>query len=205
MMLHDGAETAPTEDELGPEATRLLAAWARLRGDRPAPARHDLDLKQIAPLLPGLFIAERRAAGQPLAWRLAGTAVCRLFGRELTGSGFLACWPGFERSVVERFLHGVTHAHRQAVFHLRLRTDRDQPLAAEMIALPLVPRRGRMQVLGGLFTSGGSIALHHMALKAVEIRSARFLGQQEAALRPAADPLQARRKFRMIAGGLDLS
>jgi hypothetical protein len=205
MQLTEGSYTPDPGAEPGAAAARLLAAWTGMRGNRPAPHRHDLDLRQLRTLLPQLFIAERIAPGQPFSWRLAGTAICQLYRREVTGTGFLADWPAFERGLIERFLRGVTHAQRQALFRLRLRTDRGQLIQAEMIALPLIPRSGRMQVLGGLFIAESTPALVHTAIADVEVVTASFLNPPEGATALSADPLQARRKFHVIAGGLDLS
>jgi hypothetical protein len=204
MRLTEGASTTEPGTEPGPAASQLLAAWTAMRGSQPAPRRQDLDLRQLKSLMPNLFIAERTAPGQPFTWRLAGTAICQLHRRELTGTGLLSGWPAFESGVVERFLRGVTHAHRTALFRLRFRTDRSNPINAEMIALPLIPRSGRMQVLGGLFTAEGAHARNHAAIVEVELRTASFLNHAEAPA-TAIDPLQARRKFHVIAGGLDLS
>ena len=204
MQPSDDIRQARAVEELPPEADRLLGAWEDLRAGRPAPDRQDLDLRQLGSILPSLFIAEQMGPGRGLAWRLAGTAVCNLYRRELTGTGLLDDWPAFERGVIERFLHGVTHAHRQAAFRLRLRTDRGQSILADMLALPLIPRTGRTQVLGGLFPGVDPQLRFYGAITDMEVQSARFLkpSNLKAATNP---PLQARRKFHVIAGGLGLN
>ena len=64
--------------------TMLYQYWLQRRGDRAMPARRDLDPVDIPTLLPHLMLAE---VGDDVdfRYRLAGTAVTRAAGTELTG------------------------------------------------------------------------------------------------------------------------
>src|ERR1700728_823423 len=69
----------------------LYAYWQELRGRRPAPTRAEIEPGAIRRILSEAFIlALDRASGYP--FRLAGTRVCALFGRELKGETFLDLW-----------------------------------------------------------------------------------------------------------------
>src|SRR5947209_13554600 len=68
-----------------PILLQLHAYWERKRGTRPAPTRKEIDPAEIVSLLPHVFLIE--AVGMPLRfrYRLIGTAVVELTGRDLTG------------------------------------------------------------------------------------------------------------------------
>ena len=62
----------------------LYAYWEERRGQRPAPERADIEPGAIRQALSDTFILELEAADGH-SFRLAGTRVCALFGRELKG------------------------------------------------------------------------------------------------------------------------
>lgn len=185
----------------------LLRYWEALRGNRPAPERRDLDLKQLRHLVPYLFIAERLGPAGGFVWRLAGTGLCELYGRELTGSDLLSGWDELERSIIQRFLTGVTALHKKALLRFTLLTDRGQQIGAEMLALPLTAADGvTTHVLGGLFPSAPHDIRHYDSLAPLEVTFARFLEAESAeAPQQVEAATQVRRKFRVISGGLDHS
>jgi hypothetical protein len=206
MWVSGEVRTSQEETLLKAPARQLWHYWEMLRAGRTAPQRHDLDLKQLRHLVPHLFIAERLGSRGGYAWRLAGTGLYDLHRRELTGSDMLADWDAFERSLIQRFLNGVTANHKQAVLRLAYITDRGQQLGAELLALPLIAADGvTTHVLGGLFPSPQNDTRHYDSLTPVEVAFARFLDPADAETsRPAGTP-QARRKFQLISGGLDQS
>src|SRR5580765_742120 len=66
----------------------LFGYWTARRGKRPAPERGEIEPSAIRRALGDVFILEfDRRAGHP--FRLAGTRVCALFGRELKSEPFL--------------------------------------------------------------------------------------------------------------------
>ena len=75
-------------------ATRaVFAYWDALRIERVAPERSEIDPGAIRHVLADTFmIAVDPAAGHP--FRLAGTRLAALFGRELKGGPFAGLWPG---------------------------------------------------------------------------------------------------------------
>ncbi len=200
-------EARPSQAEtIHPSNRMLFRHWETLRGQRSAPARHDLDLKQMRKLLPGLFIAERSAGAAEFRWRLAGTAICGLFGRELTGSDLVDGWETFESGVILRFLSTVTAAHQPALLRMRFTTDRGQSITAEMAAFPIIAADGTStHVLGGFFTFPDPQLKHFDALTGRELLSARFAPNEALAALPEEALTQVRRKFRVISGGLDKS
>jgi hypothetical protein len=70
----------------------LFAYWEERRGQRRAPERADIEPGAIRQALSDTFILERNETRQDYSFRLAGTRVCALFGRELKGESFLDLW-----------------------------------------------------------------------------------------------------------------
>lgn len=201
MWVSGEVRTSQEETLLSAPARMLLRSWTELRGGRSAPNRHDLDLRHLRHLVPYLFIAEHRGGGG-YVWRLAGTGLCDLHRRELTGHDLLAAWDAFEQGVLLRFLSGVTLSHKQAVLRLAYVTDRHQQIDAEMLALPLIAADGATtHVLGGLFPSAPQDIRHYDTLMPLEITSARFLDQETSEMPALPGTTQARRKFQVISGG----
>lgn len=69
----------------------LFAYWNVLRGTRNAPDRSEIDPGAIRVSLPDVFLLGFDPA-RSFPFRLAGMAVCALFGRELRDSPFTALW-----------------------------------------------------------------------------------------------------------------
>jgi len=166
----------------------LMRAFDQMRGGRTAPRREDLDLKQVRKLVPNLFIAEQAASPGDFRWRLAGTAVSALMGREVTGSGITDGWDRQDSERIRRFLSGISGAHKPDILRMRFMTDRGQWILAQIAAVPLMAADGlTTQVLGGLFTFPDPDLKHHDAITARELVLAR-----EAPPQP---------RFRVITGG----
>ena len=138
-------------------------------------------------------------------YRLAGTRLCSLYHQELTGKDALAGWDNFERDVVSRAL-GITHARLQpSLVRMRLITQTNQIIAAEMIGLPIVGSDGgQVQIIGGVFPFLDPKDDGHGILARRELVSARMIWtehEQGNALLDAAGRL-AQPQFRVIQGGL---
>lgn len=201
MWVSGEAQGSQEETVLHPGARWLLRCWEVLRAGRPAPGRADLDLAQMPRLAPWLFILEPGAA-KGWRYRLAGTSLCAFLGREVTGTDPAAGWERFERGVIDRTLAGVADHDKQAQLRLRFLTDRGEHIGADMPLLPLVARDGETRhVLGGLFPHGDPSLWQYRRLVPSELAAARFLEQGLASPVPEAEQ-QARRKFRVIEGGL---
>lgn len=190
-----------SQEETVHASSRLLfEAFERMRGERTAPRRDDLDLKQVRRLVPDLFIAEQDASRRDFRWRLAGTAVCALMGGEMTGLPFTWGWTEDEAQVIRRFLLGVSATHKPALIRMRFTTDRQQEIEAEMCAVPLMAADGlSTQVLGGLFAFPDASLKHYEALTARALVSARQASGEAIAATPK--DLGPQRRFRVISGG----
>ena len=88
--------------------TRLLFAhWDRLRGERAAPTRGDIDPAHLRSFLADVFMLDAKP-WQEGRIRLAGTRVCALFGHELKGQRLPELWFECERAEISRLIGAVT-------------------------------------------------------------------------------------------------
>ena len=85
----------------------LYAYWEERRGQRPAPERAEIEPGAIRQVLSDAFIlALDDRAGHP--FRLAGTRVCALFGRELKGERFIGLWAAASQPIMSDLLPSST-------------------------------------------------------------------------------------------------
>ncbi len=83
----------------------LFQYWNRLRNGRPAPRRTEIEPADIKTLLADTFILEKDARGEPV-FRLAGTRLCALYGRELKGFSFASLWREKDQRLLSRLAEG---------------------------------------------------------------------------------------------------
>lgn len=92
MSTRDPPGNSPASDPVrlesvldAPRIAGLYAYWKDKRGDRPLPARADIDPVEIKPLLPGLFMIEVLEGPRRFRYRLIGTELVAFSGRDSTG------------------------------------------------------------------------------------------------------------------------
>lgn len=128
----------------------LFVYWERCRGKRRAPDRADIDPGAIRRALGDTFIlAFDRNAGHP--FRLAGTKICALFGRELKSHPFLTLWGEASGKSIEELTATIAGETVGAVAGATGVTAAGDTMALELLVLPLA-HRGRMpaRLLGAL-------------------------------------------------------
>lgn len=134
-----------------PTSRLLHSYWDRLRGERAAPERAEIEPGEIRNLLADSLILEIDMAARSAGLRLAGTRVCALFGRELKGESFAELWGGEPAADPWRLIEIVAGDTVGVVAGLRGATARGDRVDLELLLLPL-RHRGRTQsrVLGAL-------------------------------------------------------
>jgi hypothetical protein len=131
-------------------SVEIFNYWNELRGSADAPLRSEISPSSIRTILPNVFILDGTSANR-LRFRLAGTAVCSLFGRELRGQSFASLWSHSQQSdpvaSVDRVMSQITAMLVRATGHAG--NDRRVPL--EITLLPLCSPSARCdKVLGCL-------------------------------------------------------
>jgi hypothetical protein len=158
-----------------PSIRDLFDYWNLRRGRRAAPDRADIEPGPIRRVLADTFILSfDETAGHP--FRIAGTRVCAVFGRDLKSEGFLDLWAADSREqmrdlvnvVVTETVGVVASAHGSSAG-----TTHD----LELLVLPLTHRgRTNARVLGALAPRDATFWLGTCTLGNLTLGTPRYLG-----------------------------
>lgn len=132
-----------------PSSRELFRYWTTLRGVRAAPDRDELDPGALRKVLGDAFVLTFDPAGG-YPFRLAGTRMCGLFGRELKHVPFVELWDGESRALVQALLAGVADEAVGIVAGAAGLTASEPPLPLELVLLPLAHRTSLHERLLGL-------------------------------------------------------
>jgi hypothetical protein len=118
----------------------LYAYWEERRGKRLAPERAEIEPGAIRQSLSDAFIlALDGGAGYP--FRLAGTRVCALFGRELKGQSFIGLWDSASRRTVTDLVTFLVDESVGTVAGATAKNSDGDEVELELLLLPLGARR----------------------------------------------------------------
>lgn len=134
-----------------PSSRILFRFWEAARGEMSAAKKQDLKLAKISKILANICILERDRTRQSFKWRLAGTRVCKIWGRELTGSNVLSNWPDFEKQTMASGFDMVLAQLQPCVARLKVISEHGNELGIEVLALPIQDTNsGEIQILAGI-------------------------------------------------------
>ena len=153
----------------------LFRYWEALRAERPCPIRADVKMAKLAQVLPNIAIMEK---SELAAWhfRLAGSQVCQLLQKQVTGQDALHGFDSFERDVISKTLNLAAERLQPALVRMRLMYTGSEAIAAEMLALPVWDQvTNNVQLLGGLFAFHGENHQPSGLLQRRELVSARVI------------------------------
>ncbi|MEO1543417.1 MAG: PAS domain-containing protein [Pseudomonadota bacterium] len=114
----------------------LYRYWNIVRGQRPAPKRFEIEPSDISDLLPETLILETQHDSD-YRYRLAGTRICELFGREFRGSGFLDQWDEPDRTTLFRRLRLIKERGAVLCFEFEIKSAHGHTAILECLMLPL--------------------------------------------------------------------
>jgi hypothetical protein len=135
-----------------PANRELFDYWNKRRGLRQAPTRADIEPSGIRNILGDTFILEAND-NQNHRFRIAGTRLCALFGRELKAESFVMLWRQPWQIAVRELIAVATEETVGIVASATGATSDDTlaPVHLEMLLLPLAaPSRGEAHVMGTL-------------------------------------------------------
>ncbi len=145
-----------------PSSRELFAHWTERRGPRAEPERGEIEPAAFRKSLGDAFILGTDFGAEP-SFRLAGTRVCALFGRELRNEAFAALWPATQQSSVRHLLSLVGGEAAAIIAGARGRTPEGFATDLELLLLPL-RHRGKLGssrleslALGGLRHLGTAV------------------------------------------------
>jgi len=125
-----------------PSNRDLFAHWNDRRGDELAPTRSDIDPGAIRLALADTFVlALDNTSSHP--FRLAGTRLCALLGRELKGESFIGLWEKPARAALRELIAVVMEEKIGAVASVTASVASDSVLTTnmELLLLPLANDR----------------------------------------------------------------
>jgi hypothetical protein len=143
-----------------PASREFFAYWDARRGDARAPDRSDIEPGAVRELLGDIFVLSCNAeAGYP--FRVAGTRVCALFGRDVKDTSFASLFSAQARGEIEEITAVVANEMLPAVAGVSADTPRGATVHLELLLLPFHNRAHMPISLTGLLapfeTSGGSL------------------------------------------------
>jgi hypothetical protein len=119
-----------------PSTRELFDYWTARRGHRPAPERGEIEPAAIRRVLADTFILTfDERTGHP--FRIAGTRVCALFGRELKGAAFFDLWEPQSRKWVRDLVMTVSQESVGVVAGVSVENADGETLDLELLTLPL--------------------------------------------------------------------
>ena len=133
-----------------PTSRMLFCYWDALRGERAAPERGEIEPGEIRHILADTFILEIDP-DQGADFRLAGTRLCALFGRELKGRALHELWPAQAQAEARHFIDIVTDEMAGLVVGLIGSTADQATVDLEMLLLPLRHRgKTHARIMGAM-------------------------------------------------------
>ena len=161
-----------------PSNRELFAYWNERRGDRLAPERADIEPSAIRQVLGDTFVlAADRVTHYP--FRLAGTRLCALFGRELKGESFIRLWERSGQTAMRELLAVVMEENAGVVASVTASTTHDSVLAVnlELLLLPLSHQsRAEARILGAMAPMAAPYWLGAKAISPLKLGMFRHIG-----------------------------
>jgi hypothetical protein len=175
-----------------PSNQQFFAYWDEKRAGARAPDRSEIEPEAVRELLPDIFVLSCDSAAR-FPFRVAGTRLCALLGRDLKDRSFLELFIGDGRRELRDIITVVTEEMLAAVAGITATSENGTPAQLELLLLPFSHRAHAPLSLTGLlapFENG------HGGLRDFKLTSWRYLGH------PPAERLvpRALRKLRVARG-----
>lgn len=131
-----------------PGSKILFDHWRDIKGERQAPARHEIDALALKPILPFIFILEALERDLVVA-RLAGTGLCAWYEQEFRGQNFLSLWQGDCRRTVRALIENMLTTPFAGFVDCEVAVGDRDSLDVEILLLPLTDKFGQLNCLIG--------------------------------------------------------
>ena len=158
-------------------STRVIFEyWNRQRRQRSAPTRSDIDPAAIRHVLGDTFMLAADFI-DGIRFRLAGTRVCALFGREIKGEGFNALWSDASRAQIANIASAAVNETIGTVAGVTGRTEKGAETELELLLLPInQDGRTRIRALGSLAPLAPPYWLGEDPVVELELQTLRHVG-----------------------------
>jgi hypothetical protein len=132
-----------------PSSREFFAYWDGKRGDARAPDRSDIEPSAVRELLGDIFVLSYDSdAGYP--FRVAGTRVCALLGRDLKDQSFSGLFTAESRDEIEDVIGYVAEEMLAAVAGITATSENGSVAHLELLLLPFCARAHAPISLTGL-------------------------------------------------------
>ena len=149
--------------------------WNALRGGRDAPLKSQIEPGAIPHLLASLFILET-GEDRHIRFRLAGTKICDLFGRDLRRERFSALWANGQHEDIEKTAEGVMVHAIPTLFNATGYSIAGHDAVFEIIMMPLrSPEGGCDRLLGAIAPAAAASWLEIVPLELLALDRSRLL------------------------------
>ncbi len=166
-----------------PVSREFFTYWASKRGEARAPERGDVDPSALRELLGDIFVlAYDDAATHP--FRVAGTRVCALFGRDVKDQSFPALFAKQHRRDIAEIIAAVAEDVLPAVAGLTATSTDGRTTHLELLLLPFNTRAHCPITLTGVLAPFE--ADHRGALSDLQLTSWRYIHPPQQKLVPRA-------------------
>ena len=162
-------------------STRVIFEyWNRQRGQRSAPTRSEIDPGAIRHALGDTFMLSADFI-DGIRFRLAGTRVCALFGREIKGEGLNALWSDASRAQIANIANAAVNETIGTVAGVTGRTEKGGESELELLLLPINhDGRTRIRALGSLAPLAPPYWLGEEPIVELELQTLRHVGAAQA-------------------------
>jgi hypothetical protein len=187
-----------------PLSRELYDYWNERRDGRVAPERRDIDPASIKRILGDSFVLSVESGRDP-TFRVAGTRICALFGRELRGEGFVGLW--HDEAQIRELVALVAEEEIGVLAGARTEAPDEPRCHFELLVLPLSHRgRGGRRMLGSLVPIDRPYWLGIWPVRGLTLGAVQFVGAQVYAAPDAGQAasrirLRLRAALRVIDGG----
>jgi hypothetical protein len=165
-----------------PSSREFFAYWDRKRAGAPAPERSDIEPEAIRELLGDVFVLSYdAAAGYP--FRVAGTRVCALLGRDLKDHSFSSLFAAEARREIEEIIAVVSEEMLASVAGITATCNDGSTAQLELLLLPFNTRAHSPMSLTGLLAPFKD---EYSVLRDLKVTSYRYIGDQPQKLVPRA-------------------
>jgi hypothetical protein len=165
-----------------PSSREFFTYWDEKRGAARAPDRSDIEPGAVRELLGDIFVLYYdAAAGHP--FRVAGTRVCALVGRDLKDRSFSALFAADARREIEDIIAVVAEEMLAAVAGITATSEDGSPAHLELLLLPFSARAHTPLSLTGSIAPFES---EHRLLRDFKLTSWRYLAHPPQKLVPRA-------------------
>ena len=152
----------------------LFMYWNRIRGDRKAPFRKEVEPSDIRNILPHAFILQNNDIDE-ISFRLAGTKLCAMFGRELRGDWFGSVFQASDAKLISRLVESCRRDELVVSLSLIGSTPQNPKMPFDMVLLPLARESGFGLVLGCMQSNTNSHWLRPDFIQTLRVTSLRIV------------------------------